>query len=177
MVSAEPKVAIVTGASSGLGRAIATEFARNAITVVCADLHRNPPLDENVGTVDLIAREGGNACFVRTNVSESADMENLIAEAVARYGRLDIMVSNAGIALESLDRHGPKPIHETDDFIFDETLAVNTRSVFLGCKYAIRQFLRQEPRESGDRGWIVNIASVYGLKPAHGHGSRELLPL
>lgn len=79
------------------------------------------------------------------------------------------MVNNAGISLESYNQLGPKPIAEMDDSIFDKTMAVNSRSVFLGCKYAIRQFLKQEPHASGHRGWIINTASVYGLNPEIGH--------
>lgn len=71
------------------------------------------------------------------------------------------MVNNAGVALET--NHGPLPIHETSETTFDQTLLVNARSVFLGCKYAAKQMLKQEPHKSGDRGWIVNMASVIGL--------------
>lgn len=70
------------------------------------------------------------------------------------------MVNNAGIAPEI---RGFRPIHETDDSIFDSIMAVNSRGVFLGCKYAARQMITQDPHPSGDRGWIINIASIAGL--------------
>lgn len=70
------------------------------------------------------------------------------------------MVNNAGIALES---RNPQPIHLTSESTWDTTLAVNAKSVFLGCKYATAQMLEQAPHESGDRGWIVNISSIKGL--------------
>lgn len=70
------------------------------------------------------------------------------------------MVNNAGIGLEV---RNSLPIYETPDSIFDTTMAVNSRGVFLGCKYAAQQMITQNPYPSGDRGWIINIASVLGL--------------
>ena len=70
------------------------------------------------------------------------------------------MVNNAGIALEAREL---RPIHETPDSTFDTTMSVNSRGVFLGCKYAAQQMITQNPYPSGDRGWIINIASVAGL--------------
>lgn len=67
------------------------------------------------------------------------------------------MVNNAGIALENKN---PAPLHLTDDSVWDDTLRTNARSVFLGCKYAVAQMLKQEPHESGERGWIVNTSSI-----------------
>ncbi|KAJ3471633.1 hypothetical protein MRS44_001732 [Fusarium solani] len=159
------KVAIVTGASSGLGRAIALNYGRMGWKIVCADLRPDTP-STTTTTVDLINQEArGKAIFFRTDVSSSDDVQSLIDTAVNTFGRVDVLVNNAGISLESRGKLGPKPIADTDDSTFDTTWAVNTRSVFLGCKYAIRQFLSQEPWPTGDRGWIINIASVYGLKP------------
>ena len=71
------------------------------------------------------------------------------------------MVNNAGIAWESKK---PNPVHLTDEEAWDTTMRVNGKSVFLGCKYAIKQMLEQEPHQpSGDRGWIINLSSIYGL--------------
>lgn len=70
------------------------------------------------------------------------------------------LVNNAGIAIEATN---PAPIHLTSEAAWDKTMLVNAKSVFLGCKYAIIQMLAQEPHESGDRGWIVNISSIYGI--------------
>lgn len=165
------KVAIVTGASSGLGRATALEFASLGWNVVCADLRPDAPVNESLSTVDAIqTNSNGHATFVLTDVSSSEAMQSLISAAVSTYDRLDVLVNNAGISLESVGQRGPKRIAETDDSTFDTTWAINTRSVFLGCKYAIQQFLRQEPWSNGDRGWIVNVASVFALKPEIEHG-------
>jgi len=70
------------------------------------------------------------------------------------------MVNNAGISIEA---RLPGPVHECDIETWDTTMAVNSRSVFLGCKYATAQMLKQDPHISGDRGWVINISSIYGL--------------
>ncbi|SCO91093.1 related to dehydrogenases with different specificities (related to short-chain alcohol dehydrogenases) [Fusarium oxysporum] len=163
------KVAIVTGASSGLGRAIAINYGDLGWKVVCADLRSDSP-STTTTTVDMINNEtDGQAIYTRTDVSCSEDIQSLIHTAVEAFGRLDVLVNNAGISLESQGRLGPKLVADTDDSTFDTTWAVNARSAFLGCKYAIRQFLRQTPWPTGERGWIINIASVYGLKPEVEH--------
>jgi NAD(P)-dependent dehydrogenase (short-subunit alcohol dehydrogenase family) len=71
------------------------------------------------------------------------------------------MVNNAGISIEAAD---PQPIHTTTEETWDITMRVNAKSVFLGCKYAVAQMLKQDIRECGSRGWIINISSIYGLK-------------
>ena len=73
------------------------------------------------------------------------------------------MVNNAGIGLEARSSPAMLPIHETPDSTFDATMSVNSRGVFLGCKYAAQQMITQNTYPSGDRGWIINIASVLGL--------------
>lgn len=78
------------------------------------------------------------------------------------------MVNNAGVALEA---RNPRPIHTTAEETWDMTMTVNSKSVFLGCKYAIVQMLAQEPHKCGDRGWIVNISSIYGV--VGGSNNRE----
>lgn len=81
------------------------------------------------------------------------------------------MVNNAGISIES--RQKPARIHETSQETWNVTMAVNTTSVFLGCKYATAQMLKQEPHENGDRGWIINLSSIFGLVGGYTNG--ELL--
>ncbi|KAI9811898.1 MAG: hypothetical protein M1827_005249 [Pycnora praestabilis] len=158
------KVAIVTGASSGLGRAISLAYSREGAFVVCADLQPTAKSitgdKSDAATHELIQKNGGNAVFIKTDVGDSSEVQAMVAKAVEEFGRLDIMVNNAGIAFEG---SSPLPIHETDDLRWDLTMRVNVRSVFLGCKYATAQFLKQSPHESGDRGWIINTASILGM--------------
>ncbi|OQE14928.1 hypothetical protein PENSTE_c031G07787 [Penicillium steckii] len=160
------RVAVITGASSGIGRAIAFRFSREGAKIVCADLQ---PDCESIGsrlqdsgfrTDEYIRRQGGDATFAIVDVSNASLMCELIAKTVEKHGRLDIMVNNAGICPESLPDHFGKRIHECDENVFYNTMMVNCWGVFLGCKYAVRQFLNQEPRASGDRGWIINVGST-----------------
>ncbi|CRL25030.1 Short-chain dehydrogenase/reductase SDR [Penicillium camemberti] len=158
----QDKVAIVTGSSSGLGRAIAIRYAQEGAKVVCADLTPTARSQEEaeITTHDLIIRDGGQATFAKTDVGDATQMENLVQVAVKEYRRLDILVNNAGISIEA---RTPAVLHLTDEMTWDTTMRVNTKSVFLGCKYALTQMLAQEPHSSGDRGWIVNISSIMGM--------------
>ncbi|PYI27832.1 putative short-chain dehydrogenase [Aspergillus indologenus CBS 114.80] len=159
------KVAIVTGSSSGLGRAIALAYAREGARVVCADLVPSAraaiPEETTIATDALIRQRGGVAIYVPTDVGESPAWEHLVQATIAEFGRLDILVNNAGICDEILDA---RPLHLTPDETWDRTMRVNARSVFLGSKAAVRQMLlHQDPHgPSGDRGWIVNLSSVFG---------------
>lgn len=163
------KVAIITGSSSGLGRAIATRYAREGAKVVCSDLNpsarQQVPTETDIDTHDLISKGGGEAIFVKADAGDAQDMQNLIAKAVERFHRVDVMVNNAGISIES---KRPGPVHETAEEDWDMTMRVNAKSVFLGCKYATGQMLKQEPHESGDRGWIINLSSIFGLVASTG---------
>ncbi|KAJ5676925.1 uncharacterized protein N7477_002558 [Penicillium maclennaniae] len=158
----QDKVAIVTGASSGLGRAIAVRYAREGAKVVCADLTPTARSQEEaeITTHDLIAENGGLAIFAQTDVGDATQMEHLVQVTVKEYGRLDILVNNAGISIEA---RAPAVLHLTDEATWDTTMRVNSKSVFLGCKYALTQMLAQEPHSSGDRGWIINISSIMGM--------------
>lgn len=160
------KVAIVTGASSGLGRAIALAYAGHGTRlVVCADLQENPHsgvVHETVPTHELIRQRHGRerAVFTKTDVSKSHDIEACVNEAVDRgHGRLDIMVNNAGLGVSGQRTR----VHATTEEAWDLMMRVNLRGVFLGCKFACAQFLNQELDSNGRRGWIVNTASMLGL--------------
>ncbi|KAE8137301.1 hypothetical protein BDV38DRAFT_293060 [Aspergillus pseudotamarii] len=151
------RVAIVTGSSSGNGRAIA--LASEGASVVCSDLTpevrsggyeqvQTPTHEEIQQTLK------GKAIFQKADVSSEDDVKALVQLAAERYGRLDIMVNNAGIFC-GLNNIVNEPV-----MAFDKTMAVNTRGVFLGMKFAITQMMKQDPLPSGERGWIVNIASI-----------------
>lgn len=140
------KVAIVTGASSGIGRAVALAFAREGVKVVVSDVAR----DGGEETVRLIKEQGGEAIFVPCDVSQSAQVEALVKRAVETYGRLDFACNNAGIGGEAA---------LTADYSVDgwnKVIAINLSGVFYGMKYQIPEMLKQ------GGGVIVNMASILG---------------
>jgi NAD(P)-dependent dehydrogenase (short-subunit alcohol dehydrogenase family) len=143
------KVALVTGAGSGIGRASALAFAREGAAVVVSDM-----ADSGQETAELIEAGGGQAAFVRCDVSVAEDVDSLLAETIARYGRLDAAHNNAGITTQQL-LAAEVPIAD-----FDRTMAVNLRGVWLCMQQEIPRML-----ESGG-GAIVNAgstAAVVGL--------------
>jgi NAD(P)-dependent dehydrogenase (short-subunit alcohol dehydrogenase family) len=146
----EGKSAVITGAGSGVGRASALRFAEEGARVIVADLQ----LEGAKETVRQIEAAGGTAVTVECDVSQDAQVADMIAAAVEHFGRLDILFNNVGIST-------PRPgllfeDHTVDDF--DRLVAVNLRSVFLGCKHAVIQFKKQ-----GDGGVILNTGSAAGL--------------
>jgi glucose 1-dehydrogenase len=153
------RIAVVTGAASGLGRAIALRFADEGAQVVVADVRREPR-EGGATTEELL---GDRGLFVEANVSRWDDVDRLVTTAVGRHGRLDVMVNNAGIAGAYC-----KPLLETDESDWDAIMGVNLRGVFLCCKRAIAQMLEQEP--IGEvRGRVVNISSQHGMIGPPGH--------
>lgn len=159
----QDKVAIVTGASSGIGRSICFHYAAEGARLVCADLQSSTRYDKSDeethgSTHDRIVAEGGSAIFVQVDVRNAAQVEQLVQTAVEHYGRLDIMVNNAGIGVTN-----PKPIWEVDVTDWARMQDINSTGVFLGIKYASAQMLKQPAHPSGDRGWIINAASILGL--------------
>jgi NAD(P)-dependent dehydrogenase (short-subunit alcohol dehydrogenase family) len=162
----ENQIAIVTGSSSGNGRAIALALALSGATVVCADLNKKARKegyedDIEIDTDDVIQHRGGKAVYVQADVRRASQVENLVTRTVSDFGRLDIMVNNAGVGT------GRKTILEESEEGYDFVVTVNTKGVWLGCKYAIAQMLKQEPLESASRGKIVNIASIAALIGRH----------
>ncbi len=141
------KVALVTGGSSGIGRATAIAFAAAGARVAIGSRRAA----ESEETVRLIAAQGGEAHFVQTDVAQAAQVENLVAATVERWGRLDYACNNAGIT-------GPTfiPIPEYPEDGWDQVLGVNLKGVFLSMKYEIPAIL-----QSGG-GAIVNMSSVAG---------------
>ncbi|KEY71647.1 hypothetical protein S7711_10033 [Stachybotrys chartarum IBT 7711] len=159
------RVCIVTGSSSGLGRAVSLAYAREGALLVCVDLKPGARAEVasecQVDTDELIRREKGKALFVKADLSKSEDVEAMVKLAVEEYGRLDVLVNNAGISIEA--NHAPLRLHETPDDTWDITMAVNARSVFLVSKHVINQMLLQDATSTADRGWIINISSIFGL--------------
>jgi NAD(P)-dependent dehydrogenase (short-subunit alcohol dehydrogenase family) len=155
---------VVTGSSSGIGRAIALRLAADGFWVLLADIRRDP-LTGGEPTDDLIARSGGAGEFVRADVSSRTDCDDLATQAAAHTGRLDVLVNNAVLA----GRHS-RPLLDTEDADFDAIMAVNLRGPFMLCRAAIRQMLTQ-PAHGDARGRIVNITSQHGMVGAPGHAA------
>ncbi len=152
----DKRTVIITGAASGIGRAMARRFAREGATVVIADL-REDPLGGGEPTHELIARDGGEAHFVKADVASWEDVEELVGDTVARCGRLDVMVNNAATYVG-------KPLTETSKEDWDQVIGVNITGVFYGCKAAVRQMITQSPLEGDEaRGRIINISSQHGM--------------
>ncbi len=145
------KVCIITGAGSGIGREAAILFAQEGGKVVVADVN----VAGGEETVRLIREAGGEAIFVRTDVTEAAEVEALVRTAEDTYGKLDVMFNNAGIFP---DEDGS--VVDTPEEVWDRVMAVNLKGVFLGCKYAIPAMLR------AGGGSIINTASFVALMGA-----------
>jgi NAD(P)-dependent dehydrogenase (short-subunit alcohol dehydrogenase family) len=141
------KVAIITGAGSGIGRATALLFAQEGAKVVVADIND----DAGKETLKMIKDRGGEAVFVHADVSRSEDVKNMIKKAVNEYGKLDILFNNAGIGGELND------ISKYSEQVFDKVIAVNMKGVWLGIKYAVPEMLK------GGGGSIINTSSAGGL--------------
>jgi NAD(P)-dependent dehydrogenase (short-subunit alcohol dehydrogenase family) len=148
----QDRVALVTGAGSGIGRAIAHAMARRGARVAAVDIDEASARE----TAAAIAGAGGRAIAVRADTSRALDVDAAVAAAVRDLGDLDVMVNNAGI----LD--GYFDVHEVDEAIWRRVIDIDLTGVFLGCKRALREML---PR---GRGRIVNMASVAGLNGTGG---------
>jgi glucose 1-dehydrogenase len=150
----EGKIAVITGASSGIGRAIAVGFAREGAQVTIADVTEQP-IEGGPTTVDLIARADAHADYERTDISRWEDVDRLISRTVARHGRLDIMVNNAAT-------YSGTPLLATSSEEWHRVLEVNLTGMFYGCKRAIAQMITQQPRHEV-RGRVINLGSQQGI--------------
>jgi len=145
------KVALVTGAGGGIGRAAVTKFSAEGARVVVVDLQ------ESAGrkVVDEVKTLGGTAAFIHADVSRSADAQAMIAFAESQFGALHVLFNNAGIFP---DEDGS--VVDTDEAVFDTVIAVNLKGVFLGCKYGVPALLR------AGGGSIINTASFVAVMGA-----------
>jgi 3-oxoacyl-[acyl-carrier protein] reductase len=146
------KVAVITGAGSGFGRETSELFAQEGAKIVVADLNT----DNGRQTVEHIQKSGGEAVFVKVDVTNLHEVKEMIETAVLRFGRLDILFNNAGC---------PQPltlIEYLEEEAFDLVMNVNVKGVFLGSKYAIPIFKQQKS------GVIINTSSLNGIRPRSG---------
>ncbi len=148
------KVAIVTGSSSGIGKAIALRFGEEGAKVVLAA--RRLHLCEQ--TVARIQAKGGEAYAIQTDISDEHQVNALLQQTVTRYGQLDILINNAGI-------FGGGRLADTDTKTFDEVIATNLRGTFLCCRAGFQQMKQQRG------GLIVNMSSVAGVQAWKGTGT------
>jgi NAD(P)-dependent dehydrogenase (short-subunit alcohol dehydrogenase family) len=144
----EHKVVLITGGGSGIGRESALLFAREGARVVVVDMNEKAGAD----TVRDVSAGGGQAAFVRADVSKAADCEAMVRFAESTYGALHVLFNNAGI-MDSRDDDAVT----TDEAVWSLTMDVNAKSVFLGCKYGVPAL-----RRAGG-GSIVNTASIVAL--------------
>jgi glucose 1-dehydrogenase len=154
--------AVVTGASSGIGRAIAIRLANDGFDVVLADIRREP-ITGGRPTEEVIREAGGAAVHVTADVSSERDCAMLVETAIERCGTLDLLVNNAVLA----GAHS-KPLLETEPEDWDAMMAVNLRGPYLLCRVALRQMLGQ-PLQGDARGRIINITSQHGMVGCPGH--------
>jgi NAD(P)-dependent dehydrogenase (short-subunit alcohol dehydrogenase family) len=144
----QDKVALITGGASGIGRETALLFADEGAKVVVVDVNESGGRE----TVADLRRAGGEALFQRADVSKAADCEAMVQAAEERFGRLDILFNNAGIL-----HAGDGDAVETEEEIWDLTMNVNLKGVFLGCKYGIPAL-----RRAGG-GSVINTASFVAI--------------
>lgn len=142
----ENKVVVVSGAGSGIGRAIAINYAKEGAKVVVADIN----VEHGEETVSLIKNSGGEAFFVKADSSKADENKKLVDAVVEKYDRLDIACNNAGMG-------GPaKPTGQYEPEEWDKVIALNLNGVFYACKYQLEQM------EKNGGGSIINIASIHG---------------
>ena len=153
------KIAVVTGASSGIGRAIAISFASEGASVVIADV-REQPVEGGEPTLEIISRSGGVASFHETDVGRWDEVDALITSTVDRHGRLDVMVNNAAT-------YSGTALLETELAQWEEVMRVNLTGMFYGCKRAVQQMITQEPRAEV-RGRLINLGSQQGIVTSPG---------
>jgi NAD(P)-dependent dehydrogenase (short-subunit alcohol dehydrogenase family) len=144
----QDKVAIITGGGSGMGRIASQMFAAEGARVVVAEFDATSGEE----TVRQVTEAGGEATFVKADVSVEDDARRMVETAASAYGRVDVLYNNAGIMPEA-----DHSVVDTDVYTWDRVMAVNLRGVFLGCKFAIPRMLEQ------GAGSVINISSFVAL--------------
>lgn len=142
------KVALITGAGSGIGRETAVLFAQEGAAICVVDV--NDAAGQQ--TVEMVKGNGGQAIYVRADVSKAADCDNMVAQTEQAFGKLNVLFNNAGISHKDDD----DAINTTED-VWDLTFQINVKGVFLGCKYGIPAL-----RRAGG-GSIINTASFVAI--------------
>jgi NAD(P)-dependent dehydrogenase (short-subunit alcohol dehydrogenase family) len=150
----QDKSILITGASSGIGRAIALRFASEGARLVLADIDPRPR-EGGIPTAEFLRDSGCEVEFVLADVSSEADTTRAVAIAVEKYGRIDVLVNDAAISVG-------KMLADTSLDEWNRVVAVNMTGVFLCMRAAVRQMLTQQVR-NGTRGRIVNISSQHGM--------------
>lgn len=142
----QDRVAVVTGGANGIGEAYSLGMAKEGAKVVIVDL------DQEAGkrVLQEIKNAGGEGIFIRTDVSRKADVDNMVAETVKTYGKLDIMVNNAGILFTA-------PVEETTEEMWDKLFAVNVKGLFFCAQAAATEMKKRK------RGKIINISSIAAI--------------
>ncbi|MBB2163813.1 glucose 1-dehydrogenase [Gluconacetobacter sp. 1b LMG 1731] len=148
------KTAIVTGASSGIGRAIALLFAREGATVIAADITEDV-VEGGEPVIHALRKLTDSAMFVRTDISRQADVQSLFHLVVTRFGRVDILINNAMV-------RGGLPLADTTEADWDRVMDVNLKGAYLCLRAAVLQMLKQDIVNEA-RGRIVNITSQHGM--------------
>ncbi len=140
------KVIIITGAAGGIGRAAALLFAEEGASVIVVD----QDVEGGDGTVHQILEKGGTAIFLRTNLVDAKQVEDMVMKAIERFGRIDVLYNNAGV------NHFAR-IADVEEEDWDRVMAVNVKSVFLTCKYVIPYM------QKAGKGTIINTASTAAI--------------
>ena len=153
------KTVVITGASSGIGRAIALRFCEEGANVVAVDVTTRV-VEGGDPVLELLRPINPNAVFIEADIARTADVDRVFTEAAAKFGRIDVLVNNAAI-------HAPAPLAETSEEDWDRVMDVNLKGAFLCSRAAVRIMLRQEIVNEA-RGRIVNISSQHGMVCAPG---------
>jgi cyclopentanol dehydrogenase len=142
----QDRVAVVTGGANGIGEAYVVGMAKEGARVVNADV------DQKAGerVIQEIKKAGGEGIFIRTDVSQKEDVEKMVAETIKQYGKLDIIVNNAGILFTA-------PVEETTEEMWDKLLAVNVKGLFFCAQAAAKEMKKQK------KGKIINISSIAAI--------------